>query len=229
MGGPFVDPNSRRGGVGVATAGEESCSPPYGLDSLARRFSGDSCTHDDAAPRLPVAVLRAPGWPTIAHRHSLGRRRPRFRGTRRGSQPRSRERTAAKPFDWARLAAILYPLMAGALLLRLFTGWIVSLRILRRSRDSGIEEDGIAIRESRHVVSPVTVGIIRPAMLLPSDWRSWDSAKLSAVLAHERSHIRRRDPFVQFVSAIHRALLWASPASWFLHRRTGARRRRSQR
>ena len=55
-------------------------------------------------------------------------------------------------------------------------------------------------------------------MLLPLDWRDWDSAKLDAVLAHERSHIRRRDPAVQFFSAIHRALLWASPLSWFFDR-----------
>jgi uncharacterized protein (TIGR03435 family) len=55
-------------------------------------------------------------------------------------------------------------------------------------------------------------------VLLPTDWRDWDSMKLRAVLAHERSHIRRRDPAVQFVSAVHRALLWASPSSWFLDR-----------
>ena len=45
------------------------------------------------------------------------------------------------------------------------------------------------------------------------------AAKLDAVLAHERSHIRRHDPAVQLLSAIHRALLWHSPLSWFLHRR----------
>ena len=39
------------------------------------------------------------------------------------------------------------------------------------------------------------------------------------MLAHERSHIRRHDPAVQLLSAIHRALLWHSPLSWFLHRR----------
>jgi beta-lactamase regulating signal transducer with metallopeptidase domain len=55
-------------------------------------------------------------------------------------------------------------------------------------------------------------------MLLPPDWRKWDAAKLAAIVAHERSHVRRRDPVVQFVSAIHRSLLWVSPFSWFLHR-----------
>lgn len=56
-------------------------------------------------------------------------------------------------------------------------------------------------------------------ILLPTDWRKWDAAQFDAVFAHERSHIQRRDPAVQFISSLHRALLWHSPLSWFLHRR----------
>jgi uncharacterized protein (TIGR03435 family) len=58
---------------------------------------------------------------------------------------------------------------------------------------------------------------MQPVILLPADWRDWDPATLDAVLAHERSHIGRRDPLVQLLSAMHRALLWYSPASWYLH------------
>jgi uncharacterized protein (TIGR03435 family) len=75
------------------------------------------------------------------------------------------------------------------------------------------------VRESDSVAAPVTLGIVRPEIVLPTDWRKWDATKLDAVLAHERSHILRRDPAVQLLSAIHRALLWHSPLSWFLHRR----------
>src|SRR5262249_13174491 len=50
-------------------------------------------------------------------------------------------------------------------------------------------------------------------------WRQWDATTVNAVLAHECSHVRRRDPAVQLVSAIHRALLWHAPLSWLLHRR----------
>jgi beta-lactamase regulating signal transducer with metallopeptidase domain len=46
-----------------------------------------------------------------------------------------------------------------------------------------------------------------------------ERTKLGAVLAHERSHIQRHDPWVQLLSGIHRALLWGSPLSWFLDRR----------
>ncbi len=65
----------------------------------------------------------------------------------------------------------------------------------------------------------MALGILRPAIVLPGDWRDWNRAKLDAVLAHERSHIRRFDPAVQLLSAIHRALLWHSPLSWFVHQR----------
>jgi RND family efflux transporter MFP subunit len=125
----------------------------------------------------------------------------------------------SKPFDWARAAVMIYALAAGALLLRLCFGLAMSLRLLRSSRATDRTTHGIEIRESDRVATPMVLGIARTAIVLPGDWRRWDGAKLEAVLAHERSHIRRHDPAVQVLSAIHRALLWHSPMSWFLHRR----------
>ncbi len=125
----------------------------------------------------------------------------------------------SKPFDWTRAAVMIYVLIAGALLLRLCAGLAMSRRLLRSSRAAGQATAGIEIRESDGVASPVALGIVRPVILLPGDWRQWDGAKLEAVLAHERSHIRRRDTAVQLLSAIHRAVLWHSPLSWLLHRR----------
>jgi len=121
-------------------------------------------------------------------------------------------------FDWPRTAILLYVLVAVALLLRLCIGLAMSVRLRRRSSATGRETQGIAIRESDCVAAPVTLGIARPVIVLPGGWSLWDGAKLDAVLAHERSHIQRRDPAVQLLSAIHRALLWHSPLSWLLHR-----------
>ena len=126
---------------------------------------------------------------------------------------------ASRNFDWALAALTIYVLGAAALFLRLCFGLAMSLRLLRVSRVAGGEKESVEIRESDRVASPVTLGIARPAIVLPLDWRQWDSKRLGAVLAHERSHIRRRDPAVQLLSAIHRALLWFSPLSWFLHQR----------
>ncbi len=124
----------------------------------------------------------------------------------------------AAPLNWIVAVEIIYALGTLVLLLRLGVGLAISVRLLRRSRATGRTTDEIDIRESDHVQAPVTLGTLRPAIVLPADWRRWDAATLEAVLAHERSHIRRHDPAVQVLSAIHRAILWHSPLSWFLHR-----------
>lgn len=127
-------------------------------------------------------------------------------------------RNARMPFDWTVAASILYALVAIALVARLPIGLALSLRLLYRSRATGRTVDGIEIRESDRVASPVTLGILRPAIVLPSDWRDWTTTNLDAVLAHECAHVRRRDPAVQLLSSIHRAILWHSPLAWYLHR-----------
>ena len=66
--------------------------------------------------------------------------------------------------------------------------------------------------------SAVTAGSVRPVIVLPLDWPRWDNSKLRAVLAHEGSHVRRRDPLRQLLSSIYRALLWFHPVAWWLHR-----------
>jgi uncharacterized protein (TIGR03435 family) len=136
-----------------------------------------------------------------------------------GSEAPPRQTGVSERFDWASAAVASYVLVALALLLRLCVGIGLGLRLLRGSRATGQTTEEIQIRESDRVASPVALGILRPVIVLPADWRQWDAAKLDAVLAHERSHIRRRDPAVQLLSAVHRALLWHSPLSWFLHRR----------
>jgi multidrug efflux pump subunit AcrA (membrane-fusion protein) len=119
-----------------------------------------------------------------------------------------------QPIDWPFVGLIAWSAVSATLLLRLLVGMALSLRLLRRSRSTEI-----GVRESDDLSAPVTLGIVRPAIVLPRNWREWPHAKLEAVLAHERSHIRRLDPAVQLLSAIHRAILWHSPLSWYLHTR----------
>ncbi len=121
------------------------------------------------------------------------------------------------PFNWPLTLTVIYLFITLTLLLRGFAGFWMSLRLLRTSSATGQETEGIAIRESNRVAAPVTLGILQPAIVLPADWREWSGFKLNAVLAHERSHVRRHDPAVQLLSVIHRTLLWYSPLSWFLH------------
>jgi chaperonin cofactor prefoldin len=62
------------------------------------------------------------------------------------------------------------------------------------------------------------MGALRPTILLPCEWRDWDEAKLDAVLAHEVSHVARRDALTQRLSLLHRAIFWFSPLAWWLDR-----------
>jgi uncharacterized protein (TIGR03435 family) len=68
-------------------------------------------------------------------------------------------------------------------------------------------------------VVPVTVGFFRPRVILPEYWRGWPDAQLDAVLTHERAHARRRDPLVQWLALLNRAVFWFHPLAWWLERR----------
>jgi hypothetical protein len=83
-------------------------------------------------------------------------------------------------FDWWRAGVRLYFVVALGLLLRLCVGLAMSLRLLGASRATGRNTHGIEIRESDRVATPVTLGIVQPAIVLPCDWSQWDSAKLDA-------------------------------------------------
>ncbi len=74
------------------------------------------------------------------------------------------------------------------------------------------------LKESTALLVPATVGIRKPLILLPSDWRTWSREKLEAVLSHEISHVERRDALTQLLSKLHCALFWFSPLPWWLDR-----------
>ena len=118
------------------------------------------------------------------------------------------------------IPALLALYAAGALwgLARLALGWAASLRLVRDARPTGI---GDAV-ESSAVATPVTVGVLRPRIVLPSSWRTWPSGRLAAILAHERAHVGRRDALVAFGARVNRSLFWFNPAAWWIERRLAA-------
>ena len=133
----------------------------------------------------------------------------------------------------ARIALAVYLVMAGLFLSRLFVGWIFGRRLIRAAvaiRDPraslslslrafpGRLRETPLLAESEAAAVPVTLGVARPVILLPADWREWDGDKLNAVLAHELSHIGRGDALMQRLAKLHRAIFWFSPLSWWLDR-----------
>jgi hypothetical protein len=107
------------------------------------------------------------------------------------------------------------------LLCRLFFGLGSSLRVWTEARPAEVAPDcewpsGIPVRWSRQVASPVNIG---SGILLPADYAQWDGEKLRVVLAHERSHVRQRDFYLQLLAGLYAALTWFSPLGWWLKRK----------
>ncbi|MGA8407292.1 MAG: M56 family metallopeptidase [Candidatus Acidiferrales bacterium] len=75
------------------------------------------------------------------------------------------------------------------------------------------------LAESELLAVPVTFGIRQPSILLPATWREWEPLELDAVLAHEISHVARRDALTERLSLLHRAIFWFSPLAWWLDHR----------
>jgi beta-lactamase regulating signal transducer with metallopeptidase domain len=134
---------------------------------------------------------------------------------------------APSRLPWTFLASAIYLSAAFILLARFFIGLAYGRRLIRAARTI---DDAIVIRkldsrisariaESELISVPVTMGAFRPTILLPSNWREWNIAKLEAVLAHELSHVARHDALTQRLSHLHRTIFWFSPLAWFLDRR----------
>jgi outer membrane biosynthesis protein TonB len=60
----------------------------------------------------------------------------------------------------------------------------------------------------------VTVGLIHPWILLPTEHRLWEAERLRSVLLHECAHVRRGDCLIQWLPNIVCALNWFNPAAW---------------
>ena len=113
-------------------------------------------------------------------------------------------------------------LVAGALLLaRLLYGLIAALWLWSTAEPVSLPPAlsalaaGVRLRSSRRIASPVAIA---SGVVLPADYLQWDAQKLRIVLAHERSHLRQGDFYLQTLASLHAALFWFSPLAWWLKR-----------
>ena len=99
---------------------------------------------------------------------------------------------SAKRFDWARDAMVAYLVGVGVLSLRLCFGLALAVRLRHRSWPTELP----GVRESGRIASPVTLGILRPAILLPTDWREWgpQARRRAGARALAHSSPRSSDP-----------------------------------
>lgn len=124
-----------------------------------------------------------------------------------------------------RLAVFQLPVVEGlvlgcylagllAMLAYRLAGWVLLWRVMSRSR-----RVRAGVRESADVLTPVAVGVLRPAVILPAGWRGWNAKTRRAVLAHEFAHLRRHDPLVSALARLVQCLFWFHPLAWWVSRK----------
>ncbi len=75
---------------------------------------------------------------------------------------------------------------------------------------------GLAVCLSSDVRSPVTVGVVRPVVLLPVSWTDLDDESARAVLLHEALHVQRCDWLRVCAEEAWCAVLWFHPGARLL-------------
>jgi beta-lactamase regulating signal transducer with metallopeptidase domain/protocatechuate 3,4-dioxygenase beta subunit len=205
--------------------------PPLAGSQAGRpTVSAAALPQDDAAPVEPplAAVKASPRGAAEPPALSGGAPPSLAPGPRTTPTAAAELSTAERPASVSKFKAVALLLyLAGAAWLgaRLLAGLVRTKRLVARARvlespaANRAATIGCRILESNDVIVPVTVGMFRPAVLLPADWTTWSEPLLQSVLAHEGEHVRRRDVSVAALAALNRALYWFHPAAWRLRRR----------
>ena len=138
----------------------------------------------------------------------------------------------AQPQRIAELATLLWLIGSCVLALRLIAD-VLRLQQLRRSaipwlearamlksllQQAGVQRTpDLLVHES--LVTPITFGSLKPAIILPSAAREWSSTDLQRALVHEIEHIRRADWATQLLARTVCIGYWPNPLAWVAWRR----------
>jgi beta-lactamase regulating signal transducer with metallopeptidase domain len=125
----------------------------------------------------------------------------------------------------ATLGWLLYLAVCAGLLVRLIYGLGAAARLWMGAEPVAADSlpgpssrlaEGLRLRSSRTVASPITIG---SGVVLPAEYLEWDAVKLRIVLAHERSHVRQCDFYLQMLAGLYAIVFWFSPLGWWLKRK----------
>ncbi len=124
----------------------------------------------------------------------------------------------------------LAPWLLGAWLLGLAI--VLGLRLARwmntRSRVRDFAARPLAVKTSAALLEPGLVGIFKPVVVLPAGLLPHLApGEMDAILAHETSHLRRRDNLTAAIHMLVEALFWFWPPVWLIGARMIAERERA--
>jgi len=134
---------------------------------------------------------------------------------------------------------VAHALMTGELLLAIWgCGILVALGralwhmremhlLLRDASDLDIAAP-VPVKSAASFLEPGLIGIFRPVILLPEGLaRNLTQAELDAVLAHELTHLARRDNLTAALHMLVEAIFWFHPLVWWISRRLIEERERA--
>jgi beta-lactamase regulating signal transducer with metallopeptidase domain len=147
-----------------------------------------------------------------------------------GSTKPSSERRWALPGTQSALLACYFAMSAG-LAAWWFVGQLLLWRVVRVARPvpsvvrdifrslAGAEGDQVILLESDRIAKPLTFTWLRPVILLPKPLcDGHDTGALRYVLAHEWSHVERRDAWAWNLACVAGLVLFYQPLFWWLRR-----------
>src|SRR4029077_512611 len=76
----------------------------------------------------------------------------------------------------------------------------------------------VEVLSHEEIVAPITCGLLRPAIVLPSDAKDWSDADFRHAIVHELEHVRRVDWLVHLVARFVCAVYWFHPLVWIAWR-----------
>jgi protocatechuate 3,4-dioxygenase beta subunit len=139
-------------------------------------------------------------------------------------------RTASFP-SLPEAVVLAYAAAVALLLLRGLAGWALLRRLYRGSSPvpagvaalfrgvAGPAGAGVRLLASRRLDLPLTFGWRRPVILLPEGLcRDGDEAALRYCLAHEWSHVERRDACAWYLATLAQLVFFYQPLFWWLRR-----------
>jgi uncharacterized protein (TIGR03435 family) len=178
---------------------------------------------------LPAVSVIAPHWklPLLPRRENSPTQTPLltsdaspyvFSGFVSGGNPSVNNSPASpvKVVEWPAPATILlWCYLVGVLAMAGYRviGWIMLVRVMSRSKTLRRR-----LRESSDLLIPVTVGVLRPSVILPTGWPAWNTTTKRAVFAHEFAHIRRGDTWISFLTRLAKCVYWFHPLAWWISR-----------
>jgi uncharacterized protein (TIGR03435 family) len=133
--------------------------------------------------------------------------------------------------SWPVLFAVIWTLGAILFLLPVIAG-LSQVRSLRRSgvpwrrgraivnalaADAGIRRR-VAVLLSESMAGPVTCGLVRPAIVLPTEAQAWPVEDLRRAIVHELEHVRRGDWASHCLARALCAVYWFHPLVWIAWR-----------